>query len=510
MSKLKAFLQKMKKYCNYYTYFVLGFVVINFLLTLHLCSRQGMKNIGAICAILIVEVIIEIVLALLFIRLKRKNIPIEKLFLLFYIPIGLLFIIFLPSQQAPDSYAHLTRAYEISNGVLLAQPAENGTAGAILPVEIRHFIEQENNYSYELQDLGLNFSGETYVEQKHYPSAAGYAPLSYLPHVIGIWIGRILHLPVIVTIILGRITCMLVCAAIFYFAIKLAPRYKTFMAFIALLPMTLQQTTSYTADALTIAVSFFVVGLALHFIFGNVEKIKGKHIAAMISVGVVLALCKVVYFPLVGLFMLIPWKKFGTRRKKWLIAIGIVALAILAEFMWMKIQTTSQGTIVANGQLDYVIGHPLGYLFKVFQTMADYMSSFYVGSTFGMSLGAWRFTIPDIYLYLAIIALIITFIQATEHYNVTRGKRLMAWTIFAVVIIAFMTAMFTQWTKDLKYIDGVQGRYFIPLLPLIPIMISSSKKKKEEKTRLDCKYPLVFNMFFCMIAVVTIVIVNLT
>lgn len=498
-----------KKYSNKTTYFVLAFVAINLALTVHLWSRYGVSNIVSLIAVLIGELVIEGLLVFFFLKLKKKQLPLEKLFLVLYIPIGLLFIIFLPSQQAPDSYAHLTRAYEISTGVMVAQPAEDGITGAVLPNEIRHFIEQEKNYAYEVDNLGLQIGDETYVEQIHYPSASGYNPISYLPHVAGILLGRLFRLPIIFVMILGRIFCMLAFAAMAYFAIKMIPRYKTFLAFVCLFPMTIQQTTSYTADAMTLGVAIMVVGFALHLIYDDYKRVTNKQLIGIVILGIALALCKVVYFPLMGLFILVPWKKFGSKKRKWITAAIALVIGVAAEVVWMKLQTTSQGTVPINEQFTFIMEHPIKFLIYIIGTMTDYMSTFYISSTFGMSLGAWKFELPNIYFYLALFMTLITFVHATEHGKVSVGQRLMAWAISSTTVLAFMTILFTQWTPEgTNHIEGVQGRYFTPLLPLAPLMFSSSRKSLD-KPILGTQYPLLFNMFFCVMAVATIIAVNL-
>ncbi|MBP3899217.1 DUF2142 domain-containing protein [Candidatus Saccharibacteria bacterium] len=509
IKKKKIFFNWIQKHATKPMCFALIFIVINMLLTAHLWSRYGVSSTVSLVIVLIVEVVTEVLLVFFFLKLKKKKLPIEKLFLVLYIPIGLLFVIFLPSQQAPDSYAHLTRAYEVSTGVLVAQPADDGITGATLPTEIRHFIEQEEKYAYEIENLGLQIGDETYIEQIHYPSASGYNPISYAPHAAGILVGRLFHLPIIFVMILGRLFCMLTFAAMAYFAIKTIPRYKTFLAFVCLFPMTIQQTTSYTADAMTLGVTIMAIGFALHLIYDNYERISNRQLAGIVALGVALALCKVVYFPLMGLFILVPWKNFGSKRRKWVIALITLAVGVLSEVVWMKIQTTSQGTVLVNGQFTFILEHPLKYLIYVIGTMTDYMSTFYISSTFGMSLGAWRFDLPNVYFYFALFMTFVTFLFATEHGKVSVGQRLMAWAISSTTILAFMTILFTQWTPEgANHIEGVQGRYFIPLLPLAPVMLSSSKNKLDKPT-MDYQYPLLFNMFFCIMAVATIIAVNL-
>lgn len=508
MQKLKAILEKFKSHTNY---FILAFIVLNAALTVHLFLRQGVNNKLIIAIALLVEALFELGLVVVFYKLKKKRAPLEKYFLWFYIPIGLLFIFLMPHQQTPDSYAHLTRAYEVSNGVLVAQPAENGMNGATLPVEIRHYIEREENYQYELDAIGTTLSGETYLEQEQYPAASGYIFVLYLPHAIGILIGRLLGMSVYFFLLLGRILCMLAFGIMAYFAIKLAPRFKIFLMFLAMLPMTLQQTTAFTADAMTFGVAFLLVGYALYLIYDEkVKTITNRQIVGIYGIAAAMALCKVVYFPLMGLFVLIPWRKFGSKKRKWLHGLLAVGVAVALEILWMKLQATEQGTLPITDQFTFIVQHPLRYITYMVGTAMDYLSTFYVSSTFGMSLGAWKFDLPNAYFFMAAAMAAVVFTRGTEHFNVKPGARWMSWGIFTVVVVAFMTTMFTQWTKPgLNYVDGVQGRYFIPILPLIPLMFSFSKKKKDEKPTLPFQYPLLFNMFFCVIAMVTILAVNL-
>ena len=297
--------------------FILCFMILNAILTVHLFMRHDINSKLALMVALIAEVLFELVMVWLFYRLKRKGAPIEKMFLAFVIPIGLLFIAFLPPQQTPDAYAHLTRAYEISQGQLVAKAGEDGVASATLPVELRHYIEHDSGYSYNANVLWQPLSGETYEEQKFYPSAAGYNFLIYAPHAVGILIGRGLRLPLYFILALGRVFSLLVFALLGYFAIKFTPRFKMLFMFLALMPMTMQLVTGYSADALTLGVAFFLVGYALKLIYDDkIKKLSRWQIAGIYVVAAIMGICKTVYFPLCALFLLIPYQKFGSRCRK--------------------------------------------------------------------------------------------------------------------------------------------------------------------------------------------------
>lgn len=65
-----------------------------------------------------------------------------------------------------------------------------------------------------------------------------------------------------------------------------------------------------------------------------------------------------------------------------------------------------------------------------------------------------------------------------------RGMRAVLIALSAAVILAFMMTMFLTWIRGTdKIIVGVQGRYFIPILPLL--FIAANNKTLVLKKNLD-------------------------
>ena len=57
--------------------------------------------------------------------------------------------------------------------------------------------------------------------------------------------------------------------------------------------------------------------------------------------------------------------------------------------------------------------------------------------------------------------------------------------ILAVIALIFVS-LYIQWTKpDSQGIDGIQGRYFIPLLPAAGLLIGSIVKNKSEYNEIN-------------------------
>ena len=489
--------------------FVLIFIILNAILTVYMAEAHDISSIKVISIILAAELVLEIGLIFLYRYLEKKGAPLEKKFLGLLLPLGVFFIIIMPPGKTPDSFAHTARAFDVSQGSLITGSDEEGHVVAELPVEFQTYRKYEGeNISYveQLKTLGPRLSGETYSERGL--SAADYNFIIYLPHALGMFIGRALNLPLILILDLGRLFSLLVFAAFAYFAIKITPRYKTLFAFIGLFPMTIQLVTAYSADAMTFAVSFLLVAYAFSLIYRKAKSpLSHKEIAFIYILAILMGLCKFVYLPLCALFLLVPYKTFGNKKRKWLNAACAAIIAGGIAILWILIQPSRSGSVLNGSEnTDFIFAHPIHYLGYIFATIADQFTGFYLSSTFGVSLGGWKFTVPDIYFYLALIFSVLVLSRGIERPDIKPSARLVALICLGVPTFAFMTAMYTQWTKPgMRFVDGVQGRYFIPLLTTVPLLLTSSKQKPT----LDHKYPLLFNAFFVTCSIACIFIGNL-
>lgn len=503
-------MERVKKFFkDKFNIFFICFAVLNAILSVYMAEKNQITSLKIIVIILIIELILEIGLFFTYHKLEKSGAPLEKKVLALLLPLGIFFIIIMPPGKTPDSFAHTARAFDISQGSFITHSDDDDYVVAELPVEFQIYqtYESENtSYTEQLKTLGFPLSGETYSENKL--SASDYNFLIYLPHALGILIGRVLNLPLIFILDLGRLFSLIVFAIATYFAIKITPRYKVLFAFIALFPMTIQLATTFSADAMTFAISFLLVAYAFNLIYRKKsEKLSHKEVAFIYILAILMGLCKFVYLPLCILFLFIPYKTFGSKKRKWLNAILAAALAGEIAIVWILIQPHRAGSVLNGSEnTDFILSHPLHYIGYMFATASDYLTSFYLSSTLGTSLGGWKFTTPAIYFFLALIISVLTLSRGIERPKVSLALKIASYVCFSLITVAFMTAMYTQWTKPgEKVIDGVQGRYFIPLLPLVPLMLTSSGQKPTYSE----KYPLFFNVFFVTCSLVCIFVVSL-
>ncbi len=115
------------------------------------------------------------------------------------------------------------------------------------------------------------------------------------------------------------------------------------------------------------------------------------------------------------------------------------------------------------------------YVFTVFYETLVTQYDYYLVTMLGGFLGNLdpNLTVPPVCLTLLWYALFISVAKRDgEVVKMTDGQKL--WVLFLVFTSAVLvlTSMFLAYTpRNLTYITGVQGRYFIPLLPLLLLTI---------------------------------------
>ena len=72
--------------------------------------------------------------------------------------------------------------------------------------------------------------------------------------------------------------------------------------------------------------------------------------------------------------------------------------------------------------------------------------------------------------------------------------------IVLIITALIFTSLYIQWSdNELPYIDGVQGRYFLPILPLILFLVAGLKIKTDYKnqdiTKLICISSFIIQLY---------------
>ena len=417
----------------------------------------------------------------------KKGMKIENIFLMVAPLTCIFFLVTMPTFKNHDEYYHWLKAYEVSQGTLMT-PQENGVQGSMMPEGVsKVFPTDWTKLDYqmmkELLDVKLNEDNKGILNPE---TAAVYSFVQYIPQATGIALARLVTDNVYLITYGGRIVNMIFALLVLYFAIKLMPFGKKLLLIPAMIPIAIEGFTSLSPDAMTISVAFFYIAYILHLAFGEKEQIGIKEKAILLISSIVIALCKIVYIPLVGLILIIPKEKFKNQgnKNKILNFCVIAGIAVMINLIWLAISSRYLSTFREGDskiQVLLALQNPILYIQNVLYTF-NLNGSNYLLSLFGADLG-WGELIKLYSIVPYAFLGIYLFTAITDNELKDKFKRYqIVWISLVVLAIVglIFTSLYVQWTTvGQTSIAGIQGRYFLPILPLVMLLLGSVVKVKS-------------------------------
>ena len=471
------------------TYLLLAvFSIASVVIKIH---YRGLLMTGIIASILF---IVELVFYFIIKKYFNTN-KIHKIYLILVIFFGIFYIALFPPGGVPDESPDYKRTLEVSEFHLVSEMKDT-YVGREFPNNITTVFEP-GTYKDMLKNKDLKLEGEkSFI---NFATKALYAFLCYIPQAIGVFIGRILNLPIIIQVMLGKICNFAMFVTLTYLSIKYIPNKKNLMMFLCLIPMTMQEAASLSPDCMIIALSITLVSFVS---WARVTKkvFEKKHFIALSLLLIFLSVCKIVYLPFCFLILLIPKECYKNIKNKMIYTISILLISMIISFIWLKICSPFLYSFTVyrgsnpDEQLKYIISNPFKYLKTILVTIKT-DGVLYLEEMFGLYLGRIAIVTSK---FLAYFSMLIVFILLSIN-NARKSMLKVIEQIFVGLIIVgtfilIFTSLYLQWTPVCsKYIIGIQGRYFIPLIPLISLLLLSNRK--EEKTNhLVITTMLVFNL----------------
>lgn len=439
-----------------------------------------------------ITTVLIIVNMIIFIVIGKKEIDISKIFLIIIIPLGLIHVFLSPLGRIPDEIYHSRRAYEVSLGHLITDIDEvNDERGRMLPQDLRVVVSE--NISYEVMKDRIKLVEEQYAGTEDFmtfPNVAVYTFISYVPQALGIAITRIFTSNILVILYAGRIVNFAFFVTIIYFAIRKLPLKKLAVLLIAALPIGIQQAASLSPDALTNALSIYFVAYVLHLIYRD-EKLTRKDYIMLTITSILVALIKIIYLPLCALVFLIPEKKFDSRKKKWGILIAIFVVSVILNLVWLKF-ANSRYPMAYHGanqkeQISFILEDPYRYIQTCFRDL-HMRIDFYIYGLVGKDLSHIDIDMSNIMLMALLFLLLYSFIiddnDKVKPNFIVKG---FFFIIFLAIVALLYTSEYLTWNPVGNYwVNGIQPRYFIPMLLLVAVVCNINSIKVEKK--IDYRY----------------------
>ncbi len=405
-----------------------------------------------------------------------------------------------PPLQAPDEFNHFYRAYQVSDGHFLPERTPHRLGGEI-PVCFNDFMTPyfyaATNIKYVLYGLEVQESGnvpfnDSIKEFKDFPNTAYYSPVSYAPQAFAMFIARQFNCSVSAVYYAGRIGGFIFWLVIMFLVIRIVPVYKWLFTTLILLPMNLYVTNSLSADTVTNCLGLLFIALVLKYTFSD-NKVGIKQLILLLTLLVLIAMAKVVYVGAIVLLFLIPLNKFSNKLWRFGSIALMFVVAFIVVYCWsetiMKFYITYaeydpehnfyiglNSCANYNAQKAYILEHGFYFFTVIYNSIFRHPEQFLIGyiGAFGQSDIAMK-NITYVVAYIFILFLAIT--ESNKFTFSWRQKCIIFIAAFGSFVLLLLSQHLIWDCVGEGIVDMVQGRYLIPLFPLLFILFSNNKVK---------------------------------
>lgn len=385
---------------------------------------------------------------------------------------GLVLVVLSPPFSGPDEQVHFLRMWAISRGDLVAE-RRTGGVGSELPCELPTLAsavtpnEPEASYS-SFREPGMRAISRRLRPSAHPPDcfvtytfAAVYTPLPYLPSAAAMRLARVFDAGALEQLVAARTANLVLSWLILGAALRVAPRISwTILAF-ASLPMAAFVRSTHVSDSLLGAMALLLVAYVVRALDerSQVDPM-GIVTAALIT------LVKPLYL-FVPLIVLVPGVLgVAIRRRLLTAAVLVVATLVGLEFSRAGFVPQRHDRPDPAGAAAAMLSTPL----RLAEVAAHDMvisGPGYLMSFTGV-LGRLDAPVPRttrMMLFVVMLSIVVAESQRLESSATSRIAALLL--IVASVLVVQLSLFFSYTPPGFDRIIGVQGRYFLPIAPLV-------------------------------------------
>lgn len=440
-------------------------------------------------------------------QLKNSIKKPEKLFLMLAIPLGSIFLCCNVPGNTPDEPFHYRMLYKTYSLKWFSD-------------DFQYPAESWDNYF-----LGYNtireriFNNNEIISMTDFERGS-YSIFMYLIGTLGLIIGNLFGVSIIMTMYLSSFMNLILLCLAGYYSIKKIPFAKYALLVYLLSPMNLQQMTSMSADAMInmFSILFIVQVLNIKFTEKDISLKNGVILSILLFF---VLMFKNAYFPLAFLLIILKnnLKNSKKRNKKRLIFILLLPFIIYFIITFMIPKFINNGnaikldtTIIVNGvkapqQLYTKFGYFINNLITIPMVIINtllYKTDFYITSFAGQSLGWFNINMP---IYLTIMYYVLLFYSVYFEKEKNVLKKWEKWLFIIIWGLNFAVicgGLFLGWGNIREFIvEGVQGRYFIPInFLLLCTMVNNKVRLDFENKKLYLALGILFINLYSIMSVI--------
>ncbi len=410
-----------------------------------------------------------------------------KLYLCAGLPILLGFCCLTGPFQVPDEMAHYFRTVQISHGQISPVPGPDGhSAGGMVDapaISLAEDIHQHTlQYSLDLPRARRDIAADNAADRAgplayvSFSNTVIYFPAAYALPAAAIAVARYFGAPPLAWLYLGRLVNASVALLVSAWAISLFGEGALFACVLSLLPRVMFQEASLSADAL-------VIPFALLFwaLIGRLARREGDGWPGFLLASIYVCVGKFAYIPMVVLPALVA----AMERRGRVLVLRLAAVAGFALICWVAWSLNvhdevfpigiHQGVVNPHLQLRWVLRHPGGFFVALAGSFGPPMLVV-LRDLVSPNIGwvhrpmPWPFiAMPYAVLFAAAALRRPGGLPRPAIRLATAGVLLACWLAIYLLLYLNFTPL------GAPRVDGVQGRYLIPLIAAVPLLVPGVK-----------------------------------
>ena len=452
---------------------------------------------SAIVSLIIILIGIIILKSKIDKKLFKKNLNIAKVFLVTSLTVGVVFAFLFPVFQVPDEQTHINLIYgELNWNMKLSDYASDFADTSRI---VANYDQKVNFSTY------LNFAVK--AQQPEVFALPSLSIIKHLPQAIGLVVCSLLGLPVFAALVVSELCAVVVYSIFGYLTIKLMPFKKELITAILLLPIMLQEFPSLSYDSFLIASFYLFFAYSMHVKFIK-EKFTLPDLGILLALLAVIAITKIPYALAAVLILLIPISKidfnFGLFRIKGEFILKHKLIFSISAGVIVVLGALAAVKVLQNILIGRVLIAAIYSLKNAIVLFAKTIIAFFGRWLVELTGNFGWFDTPVALVFTVFVMANLLFLNLFDNYNVL-GKpqeknpfkplEITVMFVFGILmslitILALFEHTTTAFNIDisnmsipeiascmnmLPYIGGVQGRYFIPVIPMLLVPLYFAK-----------------------------------
>jgi uncharacterized membrane protein len=419
------------------------------------------------------------------------NLP-ENAFAALAVVFGILFVFINPPCVVYDETNHLFRSFDLSEGRLIPPATEAGWGAGEQPSSFLDAIQlsagARSGHKVHSAPLRHIWSAPLSPDQRTHMVYVNTVPNSFVPYLLpalGLGAARGCGAGVMAVFCAGRIANLLASVAMIWLAIRLTPVFKHVLMALALMPSSVCLFASISSDPPLIASTFLLIALFLRWSVSPEVPLSRAGVLAVPLLSAVVGLCKFPYAAVALLLLAVPRRFFGsTIRYLGMVAI-VFGCAGLPAAAWLYVgRDYAPSTHVVPGwqctpraQLEFVLSKPHRTLESMLNTVDELGHHWLMGMPYPPCEGSVPFRPDHSYCQFVFVGFLVFLagLATVEPMQSGRRKWIAAVGTFAGLLATglVLLSMYLWWTPvGGGRVEGIQPRYFIPLMPLFLLPFS--------------------------------------